>query len=146
MTGEPLSSPVFSFQLRGHRVSGRSLGPFVLKETRELFENRERELNKRRYQRAAEHLDRALSIAPGFADPLHYTRALIYLQENDLPRSREFFEKAIASNPQLGDSHIALGRALTRQGHFEPAIEPLTKGLGMEVVHWLLSFPQNLSG
>ncbi len=100
------------------------------KEAREFLEKGEQELRKRRYQSAAEQLDRALSIAPNFADALH-ARGVVYLQENDLAHAREFFEKAIVSNPQLGDAHIGLGSALTRQGRFEPAIEPLTKGLAL---------------
>jgi len=108
----------------------------VPREAREFLEKGEQDLRKRRYQSAAEKIDRALSIAPDFADAL-YARGVIYLQENDLAHARESFEKAVAFNPQLGDAHIGLGSALTRQGHFEPAIECLTKGLALSPKSYL---------
>ncbi len=111
----------------------------VSKEARQFFEKGERELIKRRYQSAGEQLDRALSIAPDFADALN-ARGVIYLQENNLPKARELFEKAIASNPQMGEAYIGQGSALIRQGHFEAAIEPLTKGLALSPNSYLGHF------
>ncbi len=111
----------------------------VAKDARDLLAKGERELSKRRYEAAAEHLDRALAIAPNFADALH-ARAVIYLQQNNLTRAQQFFEKAVSSNPQLGDAHIGLGSALNRQGHAEGALEPLTKGLALNPHSYLGRF------
>ncbi len=111
----------------------------VPKEAREFFEKGERQLSRRQYHEAAEDFDRALAIAPNFADALS-DRALIYMQENNLTKARELYKEAIASNPQMGDALIGLGSVLNREGNSEAALEPLTKGLALKPNSYLGHF------
>ncbi len=109
------------------------------KEARDAFDKGQKELNKRNYPAAIENLDRAIATAPDFADAL-YARGLIALQQNQPAQAKEFFKKAVAANPQNGDSYIGLGTALLRDGDAQGAMEPLTKGIELSPKSYLGQF------
>lgn len=98
------------------------------KDAREALAKGERELARRNYEKAVEHLDLAIKLAPEFA-AAYYPRGLASFQQDHLAEARRFFEKAAAIRPDHAETQIALGASFSREGNASAAIEPLSRGL-----------------
>lgn len=116
----------------GAAVSVQSLK--VPKEARHWYEEGEKERTRGNHDRAASYYRRALDIHPTFAEALH-GQGLVYVEKNELAVAREWFEKAIAVDPQFPDAYIALGALLNRDTP-AAAIPPLTKGVELAPQSW----------
>ena len=73
------------------------------------------------FKLAVQHCLDIYTVAPEQPDALHLL-AIIYAQNRKFPLANDYFEKAIAAQPERADFYSNYGNALWEQGHCENAI------------------------
>ncbi|MDR4517576.1 MAG: GNAT family N-acetyltransferase [Nitrosomonas sp.] len=73
------------------------------------------------FEQAERHCLNIYTVAPEQPDALHLL-AIIYAQGRKFPLANDYFEKAIAANPERADFYSNYGNALWEQGCFKDAI------------------------
>lgn len=117
-----------------------SAGRFqVAPEARKLAERGERELRRGRLDRAADFFDRALEIAPEFADALS-GRGLVALEAQDHPAAIVYFRRAVEADPTLFQAQLGLGTCYARMGLPAESLGPLTEAVRLHSSAFLPRF------
>jgi TolB-like protein/tetratricopeptide (TPR) repeat protein len=86
-------------------------------------------LEKGTFDQARELYERAIALHPNYAPALsglaalHAMRFTFTTDPGELEQASAYAQRAIASNPRLGDPHIWLGYALMRQGRMDEALQ-----------------------
>ena len=92
-------------------------------------------LFKNRLQDARKHADRALAIAPQYAQALTL-RGILKLGENDTQGGIADLQQAIHNDPNYAMGYIALGAGLNAQRNFEDAERTLQRGMSLDPNAW----------
>lgn len=92
-------------------------------------------LEKHDVASAQKHVEKALEIAPQFANALT-TRALIELDSNQTDTAIADLEKAVQLDAGYGLSFLVLGAAYNHLQHFDDAIRALDHGVALMPNYW----------
>jgi tetratricopeptide (TPR) repeat protein len=84
-----------------------------------------------RIPEAIEHLERALSMKPNFAEA-HYNLGVALGQAGSLPEATEHLEQAVRLKPDYPEAHCNLGVALAQAGRIPEAMEHLEEALRLK--------------
>lgn len=79
-----------------------------------------------RYGEAAEQLEKAIAIEPGYAD-VHFNLACLYENIGRFDASAEELRRAISINPNFFKVRVMLAKNLHRGGHHAEAVEELSE-------------------
>jgi Tfp pilus assembly protein PilF len=90
---------------------------------------------KKKYAEAEKHADKALSIAPYYAQALTL-RGLVRLGTGQVSAGEADFERSITNDPNYGLAYFALGAALNTEAKFSQAQRTLEEGLRIEPTSW----------
>lgn len=96
-------------------------------------------MQKEKTDDAAKHLEKALSIAPNYADALTM-RAVLALDQNKVDAAVTDLESAIKADPNLAMAYLVMGSALNRQSKFDDAIRTLQRGETLAPDSWQAHF------
>jgi hypothetical protein len=77
------------------------------------------------------HLDRALAIAPNFADG-NYLMGVLLLRRNDSSKALSYLQKAVSLSPDHAPGLLALGEAAYLQGDFPRSTESLERSIRVQ--------------
>lgn len=99
-------------------------------------------LHRKDMVQARNHLEKALSMAPG--DPVvQYLAGVLEYQEDNIPAAQEHLEKAVQLLPNSVRALELLGNVYSRQGQPEKAVPLLEKAVSLEdgswKAHWKLA-------
>ncbi len=90
--------------------------------------------SKGKVEDAKKHLDKALEIAPDFAEALTL-RAVMRLS-NDLTGAEADLQQAIKADGNYAMAYTVLGAALNAQGKFEQALNTLNRAIALAPTAW----------
>jgi Flp pilus assembly protein TadD len=121
-------------------VPGR---PLLAPKAKEAFEKGLKALSEDKLNEAEKHIGEAMRLAPGNPDVL-YAQGVLYLRRRNWMLAESTLEKATEIDPNLARAFAALGMALSNEGKYDAAIQPLEKSLQLDPAgtwetHWALS-------
>jgi Flp pilus assembly protein TadD len=121
-------------------VPGR---PLLAPKAKEAFEKGLKALSEDKLNEAEKHIGEAMRLAPGNPDVL-YAQGVLYLRRRNWMLAESTLEKATEIDPNLARAFAALGMALSNEGKYDAAIQPLEKSLQLDPTgtwetHWALS-------
>jgi tetratricopeptide (TPR) repeat protein len=105
---------------RSALVSARELA--IPDKARREFANAEKSLGHRDVQSATAHLERAVQLAPGFAEAWNHLGTIAY-QSREYARAETCFRRALEANPNAYEPLVNLGGVLLNLRRFEEALE-----------------------
>jgi TolB-like protein/DNA-binding winged helix-turn-helix (wHTH) protein len=85
-------------------------------------------------KRAAEYADKALLLAPEYADA-HYVRARIHTEAGELEQALARYDQAIALNPSRSEILEASSAPLIFVGRIDEAIDRIKQAMGIDPFH-----------
>lgn len=91
--------------------------------------------DKRKFDEAQSHIDKALTILPMYAQALT-VRGLLKVNRGDLPGGQQDFQSAISADPNFALGYFAMGAALNSSGQFPGAQRAIEQGLRIEPASW----------
>lgn len=124
----------------GSGVPGR---PLLAPRAKDAFEKGLQALGEDKLDAAEKHIGEAMRLAPGNPDVL-YAQGVLYLRRRNWMLAESTLEKATEIDPNLARAFAALGMALSNEGKYDAAIQPLEKSLQLDPAgtwetHWALS-------
>ena len=89
---------------------------------RHEYEEAGKKLARRDVDGAVAHLERAVEIAPQFAEAWNHLGTIAY-QTRDFPRAESCFRKALAADPKMFQPLVNLGGVLINLGKYDEALQ-----------------------
>ena len=86
-------------------------------------------INTGRHKEAIKHLERTVSIRPGFVEALNNI-GFAYLELGKLVEAGSYFKKAINIDPSYYEAYENLSSLQFKQGKFEDGLKSVFKGCG----------------
>lgn len=102
---------------------------------RKEYERGQSALEKQELEKASTHAEKALAIAPKYAEALTL-RALVKLSQGKAEEGMVDLEAAIEANPDYGMAYLVMGAAHNRASRFQEATRTLTRGLALQPTAW----------
>jgi TolA-binding protein len=109
-------------------VPGR---PLLAPKAREAFDKGVKELSENKLKDAEKHIAEVARLAPNHPDVL-YIQGVLYLRQRNWTQAEGALEKATQIDPNFARAYAALGMALSNDGKYEAAIEPLQRSLQLD--------------
>lgn len=117
----------------GNTVSVKSLA--APEKARSVFHKATEAFHKSRLTDAWHLVNKALTIAPRYAEALTL-RGILRVDKNDLKGGEEDFQASLKNDPNYPLAYFAMGAALNVQGQYEDAQRTLEQGLKLDPVSW----------
>lgn len=117
----------------GNTVSVKALS--VPEKAQHEFRNAEEAFQKSRWQIAWDHVEKALSIVPNYAQAITL-RGILKLDKGDQQGGKQDFQASIQSDPNYALGYIAMGAALNGEGRFNDAQRALEQGVRLDPTSW----------
>ena len=111
----------------------KSLAPSLLprEQVQQLVREAKEAIRERKYEEAQQKLEQALALQPKDAS-LHYTLALVGMQQDDLELAQRHIKRAIELAPTNADYWAALGWLHLQQDEMEQAKQCFEKALSLD--------------
>lgn len=109
--------------------------PLLAPKARKELEKGLEAFRQKDYAQARNHIEKALTMAPGDPD-VQYLMGLLELQEKNVGKAEEHFQKAIQIFPNHVGALETLGEVYGSQGKFGEAIPLLEKGVSLQEGSW----------
>lgn len=109
------------------RIGSISASPKAVKETEKALQD----LQRNQFERANEHLQRALSLDPNFADA-SYLMGIVLLREQQPGKARLYLQKSVQLTAANAAAFLALGEAEYREHDYPNATESMEKFLNLQ--------------
>jgi tetratricopeptide (TPR) repeat protein len=123
----------------GSSVSVTSL--LVPDKARKEFEKSQKDIRNQNYNSAAENLEKAVAEYDKYAAAWNLL-GIVYFSSQEIVKSRQSYEKAIAADPQYIPPYINLARLELQEGKNESAIQNAGRVLDLDSGNALANFIQ----
>ena len=120
---------------KGGVVSMSQLDPNVPRSARREYERGVKEVERHDYDKAIEHLERAVELYPKYFQALN-DLGVQYSRKNRFQQAEDSFNKAVALDPRAPFPHLNLGYMRLTQKQYEEAVRVLTHGVELDAMNW----------
>ena len=123
-------------------VQGNSISVAQMRipdKARDELRKAQADMSKDKTDEATRHLEKALSIAPNYAEALTM-RAVLALDQKNTEAAAADLEKAIKADPNSAMAYVVMGSLLNRQSKFDDAIRSLQRGESLAPNSWQTHF------
>ncbi len=107
----------------------------VSAKAREYYEEGQKLLKKKDFEKALKAFSAAVSEEPNFPSA-HVSIGITYIQTQDFERAGEAFEKALSLEEALGEAHLGLGLVSNERKEFPEAERHLTRARELLPADW----------
>lgn len=107
----------------------------VPEKARKEYERGQSALDKQELEKAWTHAEKALAIAPNYAEALTL-RAILKLSQDKAEEGMADLQGAIDANPNYAMSYLVMGAAHNRASKFQEAVRVLNRGLALQPTAW----------
>src|SRR5215472_12691524 len=123
-------------------IQGESVSVAQLKipgKARDEYRKAHAAMEKEKLDDASRHLEKALTIAPDYADALTL-RAVLELNHQNSQAAKADLDKAIKADPNLAVAYLVMGSALNMESKFDDALRSLQRGESLAPNSWQAHF------
>lgn len=123
-------------------IQGDSVSVAQLKipgKARDEYRKAHAAMEKEKLDQASRHLEKALTIAPNYADALTL-RAVLELNHQNSQGAKADLDKAIQADPNFAMAYLVMGSALNMESKFDDALRSLQRGESLAPNSWQAHF------
>jgi tetratricopeptide (TPR) repeat protein len=107
----------------------------IPEKARSHYHKAEAAMRKQKFEEVAAELDKALTIAPNYANALTL-HAVLHLDANHTEQALDDLQKAINSDPNYAMAYIVCGAVYNSAQQYDNAVRSLERGIALDPTSW----------